>query len=488
MVQIHQNILSTVGNTPIVRINNIGPKNVNLYVKVESFNPLGSVKDRLALGIIEAAEKSGELKPGQTVVEATSGNTGIGLAMVCAQKGYPLVIVMAENFSEERRKLLRFLGAKLILTHPYHKGSGMTKKAKELADKHGWFLARQFENEANTEIHEKTTAVEIADAFANIGLDYWVSGYGTGGTLSGVARGLKKLSPATKIVAAEPDNIQILASGIPQPETEYSSHPGARPHPIQGWTPDFIPKIISDDILRLVDYFQPVNGNDAFTYSKLLARKEGIFVGISSGATFAAALEVAKHAPENSNILCMLPDTGERYLSSPLFDDIEVTMNDEEKALAKSTETARYDVPFKAPHIDFPNLTEMNQRVVTEVHSMISDNKVMMFSLEWCDFCISIKQFFEARGIKYQYIDVDAASLKQGHRGDAIKKVVMSLTESISLPQLYIGGQLIGGFSNFCQAYNSKQLEQLLVDFGVTFNNEDISPNDFTPAWVGKAS
>ena len=245
-----QSILETVGNTPIVRVNNVGPKNVELYVKVEAFNPLGSVKDRFALAAIEAAEASGELKPGQTVIEATSGNTGIGLAMVCANKGYPLVVTMAENFSVERRKMMRFLGAKVVLTPAAEKGSGMIKKAEELAAKHGWYLARQFENEANADMHSRTTAREILDDFAGIGLDYFVTGAGTGGTLKGVSRVLRAESPSTKIIVTEPDNVPVLSSGIPQARDDRGrpsqSHPMFRPHLMQGWSPDFIPKLAED--------------------------------------------------------------------------------------------------------------------------------------------------------------------------------------------------------------------------------------------------
>ena len=243
----YQNILETVGNTPVVKINRLAPPGINLYVKIEAFNPLGSVKDRLALGVIEAAEKSGELKPGQTVIEATSGNTGIGLAMVCAQKNYPLVVTMAEQFSVERRRLMRFLGAKVVLTPQAQRGMGMVTKAIELAETHGWFLTRQFENEANPDFHSRTTAREIIDDFAGERLDYWVTGYGTGGTLKGVARVLAKERPETKIIVCEPEDAQLLGSGTEQARrpdgSPASAHPAFKPHPMQGWTPDFIPKI-----------------------------------------------------------------------------------------------------------------------------------------------------------------------------------------------------------------------------------------------------
>lgn len=340
----YETILGTVGKTPVVKINRLAPSHVNLWAKVEAFNPLGSVKDRLALGIIEAAEKSGELKPGQTVVEATSGNTGIGLAMVCAAKGYPLVIIMADSFSIERRRLMRFLGAKVVTTPAALRAVGMIEKTKELAEKHGWFMARQFENEANPDMHERTTAREIMEDFKGEKLDYWVTGYGTGGTLTGVARVLRRESPHTKIVVCEPADAGLLSSGIPQARnpdgTPKLGHPAWKPHPMQGWTPDFIPKITGDAVAE--NTFAAINlipGPEAIQASKDLAAKEGLFVGITSGATFAGALRVARQAPKGANILCMLPDTGERYLSTPLFADTSIDMNEEELAILRSTPT-----------------------------------------------------------------------------------------------------------------------------------------------------
>src|SRR5664280_1292575 len=270
------NILETVGNTPVVKINKLGPKGINLYVKIEAFNPLGSVKDRLALGVIEAAEKSGQLKPGQTVIEATSGNTGIGLAMVCAQKGYPLVVTMAESFSVERRKLMRFLGAKVVLTPASARAVGMVTKTVELAEKHGWFYTRQFENEANADMHSKTTAKEIVEDFKGERLDYWVTGFGTGGTLKGVSRVLAKERPETKIVVCEPDDAPMLSSGIEQSRnpdgSAAASHPTFKPHPMQGWTPDFIPKLTDDAVaMKVIDRILPISGPDAIRCSKDLA-------------------------------------------------------------------------------------------------------------------------------------------------------------------------------------------------------------------------
>lgn len=338
----YENILGTIGNTPVVRIGKLAPPDVNLFVKIEAFNPLGSVKDRLALGVIEDAERSGALKPGQTVIEATSGNTGIGLAMVCAQKGYPLVVTMAESFSVERRRLMRFLGAKVVLTPAAAKGTGMVNKATELAEANGWFQTRQFENEANADIHSRTTAQEILADFEGEPLDYWVTGFGTGGTLKGVARVLQKEKPDTKIIVCEPEDAPMLTGGTPQERnpdgSAASSHPDFKPHPTQGWSPDFIPKLTGDVVdMGLIDQILTVSGADAIRCSKELAQKEGIFVGITAGGTFAGALQVCKTAPKGSTILCMLPDTGERYLSTPLFADVPVDMTDEEVEISKAT-------------------------------------------------------------------------------------------------------------------------------------------------------
>jgi cysteine synthase A len=343
---IYDNVLETIGDTPVIRINKLSPEGVELFVKAESFNPGGSVKDRLALGVIEDAEEKGLLKPGQTVVEATSGNTGIGLAVVCAQKGYPLVVTMAESFSVERRKLMRFMGAKVVLTPAPLKGSGMLAKAVELAKEHGWFLARQFENEANADMHTRTTAEEILRDFSDAPLDYWVTGYGTGGTLKGVARVLREKSPQTKIIVCEPDIASLLGSGQAQ---EYdagggpTSHAAFQPHPVQGWTPDFISALTEDAVKDgLIDEVKPISGADGIRCSRALSEQEGIFVGISAGATFAVAQQVAQSAPAGSRILCMLPDTGERYLSTPLFADVPEEMTEEELALSRSTPGAQF--------------------------------------------------------------------------------------------------------------------------------------------------
>ena len=311
---IYNNILETIGNTPVVRLNKMGPDHVDMYVKVESFNPLASVKDRLAFAIVNAAEQDGTLKPGQTIIEATSGNTGIALAMVCAAKGYQFVATMADSFSIERRKIMRGLGAKVILTPAAERGTGMVKKAEELAEKHGWFLARQFENEANPAYHRNTTGPEILQDFAGKRLDYWVSGYGTGGTMTGAGEILKAARPQLKVVATEPAAASLLAGA------EWA------PHKIQGWTPDFIPEDLNRDVF---DELLPVTDERAIEVARELAHKEGIFTGISSGATLAAALAIADKAPKGAVILAMLPDTGERYLSTPLFEGVNEGSDDD---------------------------------------------------------------------------------------------------------------------------------------------------------------
>ena len=340
--RLFDSVLETVGNTPCIRVNNLAPDGVTLYVKAEFFNPGGSVKDRLALNIIETAESNGSLKPGQTVVEATSGNTGIGLAMVCAQKGYPLVIVMADSFSIERRKLMRMMGAKVVLTPRAAKGLGMYQKAVELAESNGWFLAQQFESAANADIHEATTGPEIIADFKGQRLDYFVTGYGSGGTIAGVSRVLLKERPETKIVLSEPADASLLASGTVQARTSSgspaSSHPSWQPHPIQGWTPDFIPLVLQEVVdKKNYDQLIPVAGSECLEWATKLAQKEGIMTGISGGASFAVAMKVAENAAPGSVILCMIADSAERYITTPLFDAIEEDMNAEELALSRST-------------------------------------------------------------------------------------------------------------------------------------------------------
>jgi cysteine synthase len=484
-------ILETIGNTPVVRINHLAPEGVEIYVKLEAFNPLGSIKDRLALGIIEAAERDGSLKPGQTVVEATSGNTGIGLAMVCAQKGYPLVVTMAESFSVERRKLMRFLGAKVVLTPASDKGSGMLAKARDLADKHGWFLARQFENEANPDMHSHTTAEEILADFGAGGLDYWVSGFGTGGTLKGVARVLKERSPSTRIVACEPDNSPLLASGIVQgynPDgSPAASHPSFRPHLMQGWSPDFIPKLASDVLAaNLVDEFVAVPGADALRCARELARNEGILCGISSGATFAAALAVAARAPNGSRILAMLPDTGERYLSTPLFAEVSENMSAEEREISGSTPGFRFDVrpaPTQAP----ASPARPSHAAMDELEEIISDpnQPVLMFALEWCEFCWSVRRLFAAAGIAYRSVNLDSAEYRRGDWGGEIRKALARKTGAVTIPQVFVGGRHIGGATETFDAYNNGELRRRLESLDLAMQPGAIAnAYSFLPAWL----
>ena len=337
----YKSILDTIGNTPVFKVQNISINNTNLYVKAEYFNPASSVKDRLAVSIIENAENKGLLEPGNTVVEVTSGNTGIGLAMVCAAKNYPLVVTMPDSASIERRKLMRFLGAKVLLTPAAEGGTGAYKKAKDLVEKNNWFFARQFETEDNPRIHENTTAREIYNDFKDIGLDYWVSGYGTGGTFTGVSRYLREKMPNTKLILTEPDVAQLVGSNTKQSRNDDGSaskgHPEWNPHPIQGWTTDFIPLVLQESIdNNYFDELIPVSGEDGIFWANELAKKEGIITGVSGGSTFAVAVAVAKKASANSNILCMLPDTAERYMSSVLFDEINTDMNDDELTIFNS--------------------------------------------------------------------------------------------------------------------------------------------------------
>ena len=491
----YENILETIGNTPVVRLNKLAPDGINLFVKIESFNPMGSVKDRLALGVIEHAERTGQLKPGQTVVEATSGNTGIGLAMVCAQKGYPLVVTMAENFSIERRKMMRFLGAKVVLTPAELKGSGMLAKAVELAEKHGWYLTRQFENEANADAHSNTTAPEILADFEGERLDYWVTGFGTGGTLKGVSRVLKEKRPDTQIIVCEPDNSQILGSGIPRERTAdgtpADSHPLFRPHLMQGWSPDFIPKLTEDAVaMKTIDKVIPVSGDDALRLSKALASEEGIFVGISAGATLAGALQVCEGAEEGTTVLCMLPDTGERYLSTPLFDDIPADMTDEEFEISRSTPGARFDAPPPArpdkaateePEIEAP------ADAVKFLNNTISDadQPVVLFALEWCEFCWSLRKMFAKYEIPYRSVDLDSVAYQEDNKGGKIRAALRERTGSKTIPQVFVGGQFIGGATELFDSQKGGELAELLEKNSVVYNKDiDVDPYTFLPGWL----
>ena len=503
------NILATIGNTPIVRLNKLAPSRVNVFVKIEAFNPMGSVKDRLALGIIEDAERRGALSPGQTVIEATSGNTGIGLAMVCAVKGYPLVVTMAENFSVERRRLMRFLGAKVVLTPAAQRGTGTLAKAEELAEAHGWFLCRQFDNEANADMHSRTTAPEILSAFAGERLDYFVTGYGTGGTLKGVARVLKAQRPETMIVVCEPDNSPVLGSGIGQKRDVHGkvseSHPSSRPHLMQGWSPDFIPRLTEDAVaMKLIDHIVPINGADALRLARELAQKEGIFVGISAGATLAGALQVCASAPDGANLLCMLPDTGERYLSTPLFDGIGADMSADELAISRSTPGCRFDAPApaapplksnlpvgQAAPVADPQAEAVEEKVSPDVEDFVSrlladpEQPLVMFALEWCEFCWSLRKLFAQCSIPYRSVDLDSTAFQRDDRGGQIRAVLRARTGSKTIPQVFVGGEFIGGCTDTLDAFKDGRLKGLLRRHGVTFDESVVvDPYVLLPGWL----
>ncbi|MEM8992724.1 MAG: pyridoxal-phosphate dependent enzyme [Pseudomonadota bacterium] len=483
----HASILDTIGRTPVVRLNKIGPENVALYAKLEAFNPMSSVKDRMALAMIEAAERSGALQPGQTVIESTSGNTGLGLAMVCAQKGYPLVIVMSESFSIERRRLLRFLGAKVVLTPAAERGTGMFATAERLAEKHGWFLCRQFENEVNADTHSATTAREILADFAATGLDYWVSGFGTGGTLKGVARVLRQKSAATEIVAVEPENAQLLNSAVPQERrpdgAPARSHPNARSHPVQGWSPDFVPKLAGDAAAQdLIDRFETVSGHDALRVTRDLAAKEGILCGVSGGATVAAALKIAASAPHSARILAMIPDTGERYLSTPLFDHIDTEMNAEELAIVASAPAPpRAQRPAAGRPKPAPEAVAFVERVVR-------DRPVAMFSFEWCEFCWSARKLFTRAKVPFHAIEVDSAEYREDDRGGEILRALFETTGRRTVPQVFVGGELVGGATELLAAFEDGSLRERLTQImpGVTVCEVE-NPMHLLPSWVRRS-
>ena len=488
----YDDIIQTVGRTPVVRVRRLGPKDVELYVKVEAMNPMGSVKDRLAVGVIEAAEKSGALVPGQTVIEATSGNTGIGLAMVCARRGYPLVVVMAENFSVERRKIMRFMGAKVVLTPAAEKGMGMLGKAVELAEKHGWFLTRQFENEANADVHSRTTAVEILDDFPD-GLDYWVTGFGTGGTLKGVARVLKQRSPRTKIVVCEPDNSQTYASPtrIPWPAdgVPKQSHPRFRPHPVQGWAPDFVPRL-AEDAREHVDQIVPISGAEALELSRTLAVREGILTGISGGATLAGALAVCASAEAGARVLCMLPDTGERYLSTPLFDNIAADMSEDEIAISHSTPSARFDkAPDVAPAVG--QAAEPSAEARSFVREAVESvaQPVVLFALTWCEFTWAVRKLFKRCGIAYRAIDLDGVAYQNDNWGGKIRAALTEHSGMPTIPQLFVGGKLVGGASETFTAFAQGRLQELLSKHGIPFQDTvGDKLSSLMPSWVQPSS
>lgn len=489
----YTSILDTIGNTPCVRLQKIGPGNVNLFVKLEAFNPTSSVKDRAALGIIEHAEKSGALRPGQTVVEATSGNAGIGLAMVCAQKGYPLVVVMPENFSVERRKLIRFFGARVVLTPAGYKGSGALAKAQELAERHGWFYCHQFDNDANANIHARTTAREILQDFSDAPLDYWVTGYGSGGTLKGVAQMLKLHSPKTCVVVCEPNNAQLLASSDGD-RSRFTSPPNShsqyQPHLMQGWTPDFVSRLTEDAQREgCIDRLLPVDGNRAIQVCRDLARLEGILTGISGGATLAGALQIASDAEPGSNILCMLPDTAERYLTTPLFDPISAEMDEEEQTISDSTANFRFDAPpTPLPVMEVDEQEPLISEITLQMLQQFIGNPrypVVMFGLEWCEFCWSVRKLFKKLSIHFHSVDLDSASYQPCDLGSKLKATLVAHTGCSTLPQIFINGEYVGSCIEVFDAVNNRSLYRRLDKAGVPFNKVlDIDPYTLLPGWM----
>jgi cysteine synthase A len=486
----YASILETIGRTPVVELSRLARPGTRLFGKVEAFNPMGSVKDRLSLAAIERAEREGLLKPGQTVIEATSGNTGIGLAMVCAAKGYPLVVVMAESFSVERRRLMRFLGARVVLTPASLKGTGMYLKAVELAEANGWFLVRQFENEANADVHTETTALEILADFKGERLDYWVTSFGTGGTLKGVARALRKARPETRIVVVEPDNARLLGGGVAQPASTGpapASHPLFQPHPIQGATPDFISKLAADAVAEgLIDIILPVNGGDAMSMSRRLAQSEGVFAGVSSGAALVGGLRIAADAAPGSTILCMLPDTGERYLSTPLFADIPAEMTAEELAISRSTPSARFEppAPSATPAAPAPKPAP-DPEAEQHLAQSIASQAVVLFALEWCEFCWSVRRFFDALEIPYRTVALDAMALQQDDLGLRLRRALTRQTGIATIPQIFVGGALVGGCTDLFDAYAEGRLQAQLAAAGVWFKPQaGLTPQDLLPQWL----
>jgi cysteine synthase A len=486
---IYDCVLDTVGETPVVELKKLAPANGRLFGKLESFNPGGSVKDRLALAVIEQAEYEGRLKPGQTVVEATSGNTGIGLAMVCAAKGYPLVITMAESFSIERRRLMRFMGAKVVLTPAALKGSGMYRKALELAEAHDWFWPRQFENEANAEIHARTTAQEILRDFEGRRLDYVVTTVGTGGTLKGIARALRAARPETRIIVAEAENADLLGSGAPQPpplDGVPQSHPRFQPHPIQGTTPDFISKLAQDAIDGgLIHAVVGVNGGEALRLARELALREGILAGISSGATLAAGQKILESAPPGTTVLCMLADTGERYLSTPLFESVGAEMSEEEQAISASTPSAQFGAaaaPSASPAA-VPLTPDAESEA--ELDRLVADHPVVLFALEWCEFCWSLRKLLKALDVPFHDVALDGAALKSGERGLRLRRALTARTGVATIPQLFIGGRFVGGCLDAFSGASSGELARQLQAVGVRMQAPpDFAPEELLPRWL----
>jgi len=477
----HDSILTTVGKTPLVRLNELAPNNSRIYVKCEAFNPMSSVKDRLALGVIEWAEKTGKLLPGQPVVEASSGNTGIGLAMVCNARKHPFICVMSEAFSIERRKLMRFLGAKVVLTNGAHKATGMMLKTKELSEKHGYFWPDQFSNEANAWIHSHTTGPEILEAMDGEKLDYFVTGFGTGGTLQGVGKYLRQHSPGTQIVVCEPDNAPMLLSGA---GTEYNAdrtitnpHASWRPHLLQGWSPDFIPKLVTEAVdAGLMDELVHIGSSDAMSTARDLARKEGVFTGTSGGGTLFGALEVAKSAPAGSTMVVMLPDTGERYLSTPLFADIPADMSAEEKEMAGAPEST------KPPPIVLPDISQEDTDFVNNTNK---DNKVTVWAMQYCEFCWTIFKFFDAIKVPYTKINWDAIEYAENNQGNKYRQALQQVSGEVTYPQCWINGKFMGGAADACIKWKKGELQPLLDEAGIEYDKEfKGDPFQFLPNWM----
>ena len=482
----HDSILSTVGGTPLVRLNRLAPPGVRVYVKAEAFNPMGSVKDRLALGMIEYAEQHGLLKPGQTVIEATSGNTGLGLAMVCAAKGYPFICVMSEAFSIERRKMMRFLGAKVVLTNPAHKFGGMLQTLMALKEKHGYYWPNQFENEANAWIHRQTTAPEILEAMGGDRLDYFVCAYGTGGTLKGVGQVLREAQPETKLLLCEPSNAPLLLSGV---KTDYAddgsitkeSHPVFRPHLLQGWTPDFVPAMVEHATQHgLYDELQHVSGDEAVAMAQELARSEGIFTGTSGGGVLHVALRKAATLAEGSTMVVMLPDTGERYLSTPLFDDVPADMTAEEQALVEGLpETVAFPQPLPEPN-------DEGRALVAE---FVASDKVTVVAMESCEFCWTAFKFLDAIGVAHSKLNFDALEYAPKNKGNVIRASVQELTDTKTFPQIFVNGEFIGGAADACIKWKKGELQPLLEAAGVgdgSWNGYEGDPFEFLPKWMTK--
>jgi cysteine synthase A len=488
--KLFDNISQTIGRTPVVRINHLAPEGVELFAKLEAFNPMGSIKDRIALAIIEDAEARGLLHPGQTVIEATSGNTGIALAMVCAQKGYPLVVVMAENFSVERRRLMRFLGARVVLTPASEKGSGMFRKARALAQHHGWFLCNQFANAANARVHLQTTAVEILDAFEGRRLDHVVLGAGTGGTVKGVAAALKAQRPEIRISLCEPANSPLLRLHAENPTAVVGpdhSNPAFRPHPMQGVSPDFVPAFAADAMAAgHVDELIGVEGADALAMARELARREGIFCGISAGAAFSGAIDVSRRSARGSTVLCLLPDTGERYQTTPLFDGIMTDMNEEEQDIAASVEMPATSAAASAPSPVPALMHEQHKQEEVFLDDLLTDplEPVVMFGLQWCEFSWSLRKFLLAQGISFRMVELDSASFKTVADPALIRAALGKRTRSPTIPQLFVAGRVIGGCTDAFASWRNGRLQQHLRSAGVRFQSEGPDPETFLPGWM----